>query len=66
MSRETMQRQDYQHYTETLNEDIPLVMFDRVVAEIPRDKVIVDDTKGAEIAVDTLINKGAKNSNINN
>ncbi|MDA0316501.1 MAG: LacI family DNA-binding transcriptional regulator [Bacteroidetes bacterium] len=59
MSRETMQRQDYQHYTETLNEDIPLVMFDRVVAEIPCDKVIVDDTKSAEIAVNTLINKGA-------
>ena len=59
MARETMQRQDYQHYTETLNEEIPLVMFDRVVAEIPCDKVTVDDTKGAEIAVDALINKGA-------
>ena len=60
MSRETMQRQDYQHFTETLDEDIPLVMFDRIVAEIPCDKVIVDDTKGARIAVDTLIKKGSK------
>ena len=34
-------------------------MFDRVVAELPCDKVIVDDTKGAKIAVNTLINKGA-------
>jgi|TARA_Y100000385_G_scaffold107647_1_gene111774 LacI family transcriptional regulator len=60
MSRETMQRQDYQHFTETLNEDIPLVMFDRIATEIPCDKVIVDDTRGAKIAVETLLKKGAK------
>ena len=60
ISRETMQRQDYQHFTETLNEDIPLVMFDRIVSEIPCDKVTVDDTKGARIAVETLLEKGSK------
>lgn len=60
MSRETMLNQDYQHFNETLNEGIPLVMFDRIVNEIPCDKVAVDDTKGAQIAVETLINKGAK------
>lgn len=60
MSRETMQRQDYQHFNETLHAGIPLVMFDRVVNEIPCDKVAVDDTKGAKIAVETLLKKGAK------
>jgi len=60
MSRETMQHQDYQHFNETLNEGIPLVMFDRIVNEIPCDKVAVDDTKGAQMAVKTLLNKGAK------
>jgi len=60
MSRETMQRQDYQHFNETLNEGIPLVMFDRIVSEIPCDKVAVDDTKGAQMAVNTLLDKGAK------
>jgi len=60
MSRETMQRQDYQHFTECLNEGIPLVMFDRIVNEIPCDKVAVDDTKGARIATETLLKKGAK------
>ena len=60
MSRETMQRQDYQHFTECLNEGIPLVMFDRIANEIPCDKVAVDDTKGARIATETLLKKGAK------
>ena len=35
-------------------------MFDRIVNEIPCDKVAVDDSMGAQIAVETLINKGAK------
>jgi LacI family transcriptional regulator len=52
--------QDYQHFTECLNEGIPLVMFDRVVNEIPCDKVSVDDIKGARIATETLLKKGAK------
>lgn len=60
MSRETMQLQDYQHFNETLNEAIPLVMFDRIVNEIPCDKVAVDDIKGAQMAVETLLDKGAK------
>mgnify|MGYP001033777116 CR=1 FL=1 len=60
MSRETMKMQDYQHFTECLNEGIPLVMFDRVVNEIPCDKVSVDDIKGARIATETLLKKGAK------
>ena len=60
MSRETMQLQDYQHFNETLNEGIPLVMFDRIVNEIPCDKVAVDDTTGAQLAVETLLSKGAK------
>jgi LacI family transcriptional regulator len=60
MSRETMKMQDYQHFTECLNEGIPLVMFDRIVNEIPCDKVSVDDTKGALIATETLLKKGAK------
>lgn len=60
MSRETMLNQDYQHFNETLNEGIPLVMFDRIVNEIPCDKVAINDKKGAQIAVETLLDKGAK------
>ena len=55
MSRETMLNQDYQHFNETLNEGIPLVMFDRIVNEIPCDKVAINDKKGAQIAVETLL-----------
>ena len=60
MSRETMLNQDYQHFNESLNEGIPLVMFDRIVNEIPCDKVAINDMKGAQIAVETLLDKGAK------
>jgi LacI family transcriptional regulator len=36
-------------------------MFDRVVNEIPCDKVIVDDVQGAKHAVEKLISNGCKN-----
>ena len=61
IAKETLQQQDYHHFTETINQGMPIVMFDRVVKEIPCDKVIVDDVKGAKKAVDKLISNGCKN-----
>ena len=61
ISKETLQHQDYHHFTETINQGMPIVMFDRVVNEIPCDKVIVDDVKGARQAVGKLISSGCKN-----
>ncbi|WP_299102162.1 LacI family DNA-binding transcriptional regulator [uncultured Winogradskyella sp.] len=55
MSKETLLQQDYHHYTETINQGMPIVMFDRVVSEIKCDKVIVDDFNGAKNAVKKLI-----------
>lgn len=60
ISRETLQQQDYHHFNETINEGIPVVMFDRVVNEIECDKVIVDDMSGAKEAVEKLISNGCK------
>ena len=40
---------------------MPLVMFDRVIAEINCDKVIIDDTLGAKKAVKHLIDRGCTN-----
>lgn len=61
IAKETLQQQDYHHFTETINQGMPIVMFDRVVNEIPCDKVIVDDVNGAKHAVEKLIANGCKN-----
>lgn len=64
IAKETLQQQDYHHFTETINQGMPIVMFDRVVNEIPCDKVIVDDIQGAKQAVGKLIANGCKNIGI--
>ena len=61
ISRETLFQQDYHHFNETINQGMPIVMFDRIVKEVNCDKVIVDDLKGAKNAVEKLINTGSKN-----
>jgi len=61
IAKETQQQQDYHHFTETIKQGMPIVMFDRVVNEIKCDKVIVDDSEGAKLAVNKLIDCGCKN-----
>ena len=61
ISKETLLQQDYHHFIETINQGMPIVMFDRVVNEVNCDKVIVDDLKGSKKAVNKLIEKGCKN-----
>jgi len=61
IAKETLLRQDYHHFKETINQGMPIVMFDRVIDEIECDKVIVDDKKGAKIAVNKLVSNGCKN-----
>jgi len=60
MSKETLQQQDYHHFNETMNQGMPIVMFDRVVSDIKCDKVIVDDFNGAKNAVEKLISNKCK------
>ena len=60
LSKETLLLQDYHHFNETINQGMPIVMFDRVVNEILCDKVIVDDSNGSKEAVNKLINNGCK------
>ena len=60
ISKETLQLQDYHHFKETINQGMPIVMFDRVVNEIKCDKVVVDDIKGAKMAVEKLIKSNCK------
>lgn len=61
VSKETLKEQDYHHFKATINQGIPIVMFDRVINDIKCDKVIVDDKKGAKKAVQKLIVNGCKN-----
>lgn len=61
ISKETLQQQDYHHFTETINQGMPIVMFDRVVNEVKCDKVIIDDMKGSQNAVNKLLENGCKN-----
>ena len=61
LSKETLKKQDYYHINESINQGMPVVLFDRVVAEIECDKVIVNDFKGANDATKLLIDKGREN-----
>ncbi len=60
ISKETLLKQDYHHFHATINQGMPIVMFDRVVSEVDCDKVIVDDFTGAVKAVKKLIDSGCK------
>lgn len=64
VAKETLSTKDYHHLSETIDQGIPIVMFDRVIDEIECDKVIVDDVKTSEKAVQKLINSGCKHIGI--
>lgn len=61
IAKETLQQQDYHHFKETINQGMPIVMFDRIVNDIHCDKVIIDDVKGSKNAVSKLLSNGCKN-----
>ena len=60
VAKETLQNQDFKHLQDLVNEEIPLVMFDRVLESINCDKVIVDDIGAGYKATKHLIEKGRK------
>ncbi|TRO65205.1 LacI family DNA-binding transcriptional regulator [Christiangramia sabulilitoris] len=60
LAKETMQKGDYHHLQEAINQGMPLVLFDRVVDSIACDKVIIDDVAGAKKAVQHLLDVGCR------
>lgn len=60
LSKQTLQKKDYSHLQETINQNIPIVMFDRVVDEIPSDKIIINDREAGRMAVQKLIDEGRR------
>ncbi|GGF65865.1 LacI family DNA-binding transcriptional regulator [Wenyingzhuangia marina] len=60
VAKETLLNKDYHHFKETINQGMPIVMFDRITNEVACDKVIIDDKEGAKKAVNKLLNTGCK------
>lgn len=59
-ARETQMQQKSDHFQSILNNQIPLVMFDRVVDQVKCAKVVVDDYESVYNATNNLIEKGRK------
>lgn len=64
VSTETQKLKDFHHITETINQGMPVVMFDRTVKGIDCDKVVVDDVHAAREAVLKLLDSGCDNIGI--
>lgn len=60
IANETLKNKDFRHFTDLVAEEIPLVLFDRVVDEILCDKVVVDDVGAGYKATKYLLDNGAK------
>jgi LacI family transcriptional regulator len=60
MAEETEVKNDYTHFKNTINDGIPIVMFDRVAESISCDKIIANDFEGAITAVQHLSKTGHK------
>ncbi|MGB5555800.1 MAG: LacI family DNA-binding transcriptional regulator, partial [Flavobacteriaceae bacterium] len=61
LSGGTQQKNDFSHLKEVADQGIPIVLFDRVTAEIDCDKVFINDKQIAHDAVIKLIEDGRKN-----
>lgn len=60
VAKETLLNKDFHHFNETMNQGMPIVLFDRITDGISCDKVIIDDKAGAKKAVNKLIDTGCK------
>lgn len=60
IAEESQKLQKFDHITNIINEGTPIVMFDRIAAEVHCDKVIVDDFESAVNATEHLIKTGCK------
>ncbi len=61
LSEETILKNDYKHFEETISNGTPIVMFDRVAEKIDCDKVVTDNFDSARSTVKHLVKLGHKN-----
>ena len=60
VASETLENKDFDHFKGLVSEEIPLVLFDRVVDDILCDKVVVDDVSAGYKATQHLLDNGRK------
>ena len=60
LAEETQVRQNFTHLQNTINEGIPIVMFDRVTDRIACDKIVVNDLESAYTATSHLLKSGCQ------
>jgi LacI family transcriptional regulator len=60
-AKETLEKGAYDHFQRLIDEEFPLVFFDRVPPGLKADKVVVDDIAGGHMAANFLLDKGHKN-----
>ena len=60
IANETLENNNFDHFKELVNEEIPLVLFDRVERSILCDKIVVDDVGAGYKATKFLIETGCK------
>ena len=56
----TSQTRDFSHFQQVLDEEVPLVFFDRNTEDLDAPSVISDDFQGAQLAVQHLIDRGRR------
>ncbi|GAB4028020.1 LacI family DNA-binding transcriptional regulator [Spirosoma koreense] len=56
----TRETNDYEHILSAQRKGLPIVFFNRIVDELPGSKVMVDDYRGAFMAVEHLIGTGCR------
>lgn len=61
ISRETVEKKNFSHFSQSINDGFPIVMFDRVAESIKCDKVVTDNFDGARRTVKHLVKTGHKN-----
>jgi LacI family transcriptional regulator len=61
LASETQMKNKYEHLKKIREQNIPIVLFDRVTDEIDCDKITIDDFKSAYDATYFLLRKGCKN-----
>ena len=60
VASETLENKDFSHFSALVSEEIPFVLFDRVINEIICDKVVVDDVGAGYKATKHLLDNGRK------
>jgi LacI family transcriptional regulator len=60
VAKQTLEYADYHHFEETIDQGIPIVMFDRVLDNIHCDRVVVNDVRASKNAVKCLHEAGCE------